>query len=274
MANLSSKFVTSFSELYFRPTGLTAAELANPSSWFAVTGTNPTAKTFTVTATVTTAEAGNLVIRYTNAVTGRINTVLAAVGAGDSVAVIAGSVKAAIVADADISGGTVTGGAFTATLLASAGNSSIEVEDAVAGVTVSIIPAQAFVGGAGATLLIPNVAEIGSLSNEASVIETPTFGDAFKGKLRGQLDAGQLDAQLYWAPRNSTHLAMRNAATNGTACSFGIKWKSDAAGTDSEHVVFDGFLSSFGIDTAFDDVAKASSTIVVNGALTFDNDAA
>ena len=274
MANLSSKFVTSFSELYFRPTGLTAAELANPSSWFAVTGTNPTAKTFTVTVTVTTAVAGNLVIRYTNAVTGRINTVLAAVGAGDSVAVIAGSVKAAIVADADISGGTVTGGAFTATLLASAGNSSIEVEDAVAGVTVSIIQAQAFVGGAGATLLIPNVAEIGSLSNEASVIETPTFGDAFKGKLRGQLDAGQLDAQLYWAPRNSTHLAMRNAATNGTACSFGIKWKSDAAGTDSEHVIFDGFLSSFGIDTAFDDVAKASSTIVVNGALTFDNDAA
>ena len=274
MANLSSKFVTSFSELYFRPTGLTAAELANPSSWFAVTGTNPTAKTFTVTVTVTTAVAGNLVIRYTNAATGRINTVVAAVGTADTVAVIAGSVKAAITADADISGGTIAGGVFTATLLAAAGNSSIEVEDTVGGVTVSIIQDQAFVGGVGATLLIPNVAEIGSLSNEASVIETPTFGDAFKGKLRGQLDAGQLDAQLYWAPRNSTHLAMRNAATNGTACSFGIKWKSDAAGTDSEHVVFDGFLSSFGIDTAFDDVAKASSTIVVNGALTFDNDAA
>ena len=272
MANLSSKFVTSFSELYFRPTGLTAAELANPSSWFAVTGTNPTAKTFTVTATVTTAEAGTLVIRYTNAVTGRINTVLAAVGAGDTVATIAGSVKAAIVADADISGGTITGGAFTATLLAAAGNSSLEVEDGVAGVTVSIVQAQAFVAGAGGTLLIPNVMEVGSLSNEATVIETPAFGDVFKGKLRGQLDAGQLDAQLYWAPRNSTHLAMRTAATNGTPCSFGIKWKSDADGTNAEYVVFDGFLSSFGIDTSFDDVAKASATMIVDGRLTFSDD--
>tara|TARA_B110000902_G_scaffold178536_1_gene202429 strand:+ start:234 stop:1055 length:822 start_codon:yes stop_codon:yes gene_type:complete len=272
MANLSSKFVTSFSELYFRPTVLSAAELANPSSWFAVTGTNPTAKTFTVTATVTTAEAGNLVIRYTNVVTGRINTVLAAVGAGDTVAAIAGSIKTAVSADSDITTGTVAGGAFTATLLAAAGNSSIEVEDAVAGVTVSIIQAQAFVGGVGATLLIPNVAEIGSLSNEASVIETPTFGDAFKGKLRGQLDAGQLDAQLYWAPRNSTHLAMREAATLGTACSFGIKWKSDAVGTTAEYVIFDGFLSSFGIDSTFDDVAKASSTMIVDGALTFADD--
>ena len=162
MANLDTKFVTSFSELYFRPTGLAAGEITDPKSWFTAAG----------------------------------------------------------------------------------------------------------------TLKIPNVAEIGSLSNEASVIETPTFGDSFKGKLRGQLDAGQLDTQLYWAPRNTTHLAMRNAATVGTPCSFGIKWKSDSTGTNAEHVVFDGFLSSFGIDTAFDDVAKASSTIVVNGALTFDDDAA
>ena len=162
MANIDSKFVTSFSELYFRPTVLIAADIADPKSWFAAAG----------------------------------------------------------------------------------------------------------------TVKIPNVAEIGSISNEASVIETPTFGDAFKGKLRGQLDAGQLDTQLYWAPRNAVHLAMRNAATNGTACSFGIKWKSDTAGTNTEYVVFDGFLSSFGIDTAFDDVAKASSTLVVDGALTFDDDGA
>ena len=45
--------------------------------------------------------------------------------------------------------------------------------------------------------------EIGTLSNEATVIDTPTFGEQYRGKLRGQLDGGQLDAQLYWAPRNS-----------------------------------------------------------------------
>lgn len=115
---------------------------------------------------------------------------------------------------------------------------------------------------------VPLVAEIGTLSNEATVIDTPEFGKVFKGKLRGQLDGGSMDAQLYWAPRNFIHVKMREYATNGNAVTFGIKWKpsADAAAANSELVVFDGFVSSFAIDTAFDDVAKASTTLVVDGA--------
>ena len=113
---------------------------------------------------------------------------------------------------------------------------------------------------------VPLVMEIGSLSNEATVIDTPTFGEVFKGKLRGQLDGGQLDAQLYWAPRNFVHKLMRDYAQDGTEIVAGIKWKTAASGGDSEYVVFDSFVSSFGIDTTFDDVAKVSSTLVVDGA--------
>ena len=271
MANLSSKFVTSFSELYFRPTGLLTAELAAPKTWFAATGTSPTAKVLTVTVTVTTAVAGTLVLRYKNEATGVIDSIAVTIASAANQAAISASIKAALDANADITTGTATSGVFSATLLASAGDSTIVVDDAV-GVTVAVTVGTAFVAGAGATLLIPNVMEVGTLSNESTVIETPTFGETFKGKLRGQLDAGQLDAQLYWAPRNSTHLAMREAATLGTACSFGIKWKSDAVGTTAEYVIFDGFLSSFGIDSTFDDVAKASSTMIVDGALTFADD--
>ena len=114
---------------------------------------------------------------------------------------------------------------------------------------------------------VPLVMEIGTLSNEATVIDTPTFGEAFRGKLRGQLDGGQLDTQLYWAPRNFVHQTMRLLAESGAQIVAGIKWKNQAGvAGDSEFVAFDSFVSSFGIDTTFDDVAKVSATLVVDGA--------
>jgi hypothetical protein len=114
---------------------------------------------------------------------------------------------------------------------------------------------------------IPLLAEIGSLSNEATVIDVPEFGERFKGKLRGQLDGGQLDTTLYWAPRESAHLLIRELAANGKGVAAGVRWlPDDVAGTKGELVVFNSFVSSFGIDTAFDDVAKVNSTLVVDGA--------
>ena len=119
---------------------------------------------------------------------------------------------------------------------------------------------------------VPLVMEIGTLSNEATVIDTPTFGELYRGKLRGQLDGGQLDSQLYWAPQNFVHELLRDLAENGESLSVGIKWNRTAEGTDSEFVVFNSFVSSFGIDTTFDDVAKVSSTFVVDGAEHFASD--
>ena len=132
----------------------------------------------------------------------------------------------------------------------------------------------ALTGAAFHSAQVPLVMEIGTLSNEATVIDTPTFGEQFRGKLRGQLDGGQLDAQLYWAPRNFVHTLLRGLAETGTALSVGIKWNSNSTGTDSEFVVFNSFVSSFGIDTTFDDVAKVSATLVVDGAEHFADDAA
>ena len=118
--------------------------------------------------------------------------------------------------------------------------------------------------------LVPLVAEIGSISNEANVIDVPEFGAAFKGKLRGQLDAGQLDSVLYWSPRDAAHLSLRNAAETGSVVWVTVKWIDTSTAVNSvEYVTFKGFVSSFGIDTSFDDVAKANATFVIDGALTF-----
>ncbi len=117
---------------------------------------------------------------------------------------------------------------------------------------------------------VPLLSEIGSLSNEATVVDVPEFGERFKGKLRGQLDGGQLDTTLYWAPRETAHLLIRELAAGGVAVAAGIKWlPDDGATTLGELVVFNSFVSSFGIDTAFDDVAKVSATMVVDGAESF-----
>ncbi len=116
---------------------------------------------------------------------------------------------------------------------------------------------------------IPLIAEIGSISNESTVIDVPEFGERFKGKLRGQLDGGQMDTTIYWAPRETNHILVRELAQTGKAIGAGIKWKPDDISTASELVVFNSFVSSFGIDTAFDDVAKANTTLVVNGSESF-----
>jgi hypothetical protein len=116
---------------------------------------------------------------------------------------------------------------------------------------------------------VPLVAEIGSISNESTVIDVPEFGERFKGKLRGQLDGGQLDTTIYWAPREINHVLVRELAQTGVGIGAGIKWRPNDVGTDAELVVFNSFCSSFGIDTAFDDVAKANTTLVVDGSESF-----
>jgi len=110
------------------------------------------------------------------------------------------------------------------------------------------------------------IAEIGSIANEANIIDVPEFGATYKGKLRGQLDAGQLDTVLYWAPRNTEHLALQAAAVSGATQYVTIKWID---GSNVEYVTMKTFVSSFGIDTSFDDVAKANVTFAIDGALTF-----
>ena len=114
------------------------------------------------------------------------------------------------------------------------------------------------------------VSEIGSIANEANVIDVPEFGASFKGKLRGQLDAGQLDSVLYWSPRDAAHLSLRTSAETGAVVWVTVKWvDTSTAVNGAEYVTFKGFVSSFGIDTSFDDVAKANVTFVIDGALTF-----
>ena len=271
MANITDQFVTSFSELYYSTTRITAGDQTNPSesevrSWFTASGSNATAKVATqiVSGTIV---AGLLTVNI-----GSLDSEVITVEASDTAALVAGKIRLELAANPFITSVGGSGANLIVTYAVDAGDVTLTVS----GTTGVVMGVEAvgtpFAAGSNGTHLIPLVMEIGTLSNEATVIDTPTFGEVYRGKLRGQLDGGQLDAQLYWAPRNAFHQELRELSESGTQVYVGIKWNSDASATNSEFVYFDSFVSSFGIDTTFDDVAKVSMTLVVDGAEHFASD--
>ena len=262
MANITEQFVTSFSELYFSTTRIVANDVESPTeaevrSWFDASATTPEQVQVTTLALSGTATAGT----YNLTVDG---TTFAIASTETAAADVAGDIRDGLIGLIDIDA-TVSGDSLVLTGRAGKGDFVVSAATPQNGLTISETVVS-FVVASGGTQLVPLVMEIGTLSNEATVIDTPTFGEKFRGKLRGQLDGGQLDAQLYWAPRNAIHQELRVAAEDGTQVYVGIKWNSDANSTDSEFVYFDSFVSSFGIDTTFDDVAKVACTFVVDGA--------
>jgi len=277
--SITNRFVTSYSELYIKSG--TIADTFSLSAGAAPSETNirdffvssaaGTAKQCTVTfgATLSGDAAGDIVLDLEG---NNADLVTVTLGSGVNTATAVGALAVtALEASPLVASASNSAGVVTVVMNFSAGDVAIKESSNGTGSTVTIVNTTVAFVGAGAGLAgaaVPNVMEIGTLSNEATVIDVPTFGEAFKGKLRGQLDGGQLDAAIYWAPRDSKHLALREYAEDGTAVTVGIRWKpsATAADADTELVIFDSFVSSFGIDTSFDDVAKASTTLVVNGA--------
>ena len=274
---LQNQFVTSFSELYIRTGAFTDANglvisgtgagfLPSAESvrdWFVDDGIGTTEKVVTLTIAGTVANNDEYVVTL-----GGVDFTATVPAAGTvSPTTLATQFRTLIGNNANYTVGTGNAGIITITGV-DAGDYSTVFSATVGSATGIFVVTTPFVQGVGATIEIPLVMEIGTLSNEATIIDVPTFGEEFRGKLRGQLDGGQLDVQLYWAPREAVHLAIRQFAQRGTAVSVGIRWRptSDAAAADTELVVFDSFVSSFGIDTTFDDVAKVSATMVVDGA--------
>ena len=235
-------------------------------SWFTASGSNATAKVATqiVSGTIV---AGLLTVNI-----GSLDSEVITVETSDTAALVAGKIRLELAANPFITSVGGSGANLIVTYAVDAGDVTLTVS----GTTGVVMGVEAvgtpFAAGSNGTHLIPLVMEIGTLSNEATVIDTPTFGEVYRGKLRGQLDGGQLDAQLYWAPRNAFHQELRELSESGTQVYVGIKWNSDASATNSEFVYFDSFVSSFGIDTTFDDVAKVSMTLVVDGAEHFASD--
>lgn len=114
---------------------------------------------------------------------------------------------------------------------------------------------------------VPNVSSIGDLSNESTVVDLMQFGRAFKEKLTGQLDGGQLDNEIFWVPGNPIHNWLRNTSESGERTVAGIAWRATDSVPDAQVYLaaFNSFVSSFSISTAFDEAGKATIAFPVDG---------
>lgn len=122
---------------------------------------------------------------------------------------------------------------------------------------------------ADALTAVAKIMDLGTIANEANVIDVPEFGQEYAGKLVGQLNAGTLDLTIAWNPGDTGHAALKSAVTNKTKHLFAVRWTSD--GTDNDYVAFNAYVASFGIETTIDDAVKASVSLAIDGQLHFFN---
>lgn len=120
---------------------------------------------------------------------------------------------------------------------------------------------------ADALTAVAKVMDLGTISNEANVIDVPEFGQDYAGKLVGQLNAGTLDMTIAWNPGDTSHIALKDAVTNKTKTLFAIRWTPD--GTANDYVTFNAYVASFGIETSIDDAVKATVSLAIDGQLHF-----
>jgi hypothetical protein len=77
---------------------------------------------------------------------------------------------------------------------------------------------------------IAKIIDLGTIQNEANVIDVPEFGQDYAGKLVGQLNAGTLDMSVAWDPSDSNHIVLQGAVTAKTRKLYIIDWLSGAVG--------------------------------------------
>lgn len=84
---------------------------------------------------------------------------------------------------------------------------------------------------------VSKIMDLGTISNEANVIDVPEFGQEYAGKLVGQLNAGTLDLTIAWNPGDTQHDDLKVALTNKTRHGFIIRWHDGGYGSDQTTAV-------------------------------------
>lgn len=80
---------------------------------------------------------------------------------------------------------------------------------------------------------IAKIIDLGTIQNEANVIDVPEFGQDYAGKLVGQLNAGTLDMSVAWDPSDANHIVLKDAVTNKTRFLYIINWWSGGYGANT-----------------------------------------
>ncbi len=98
----------------------------------------------------------------------------------------------------------------------------------------------------------------------AAEIDTTDLCSVAKGKMMGLPDEGQVSLELNYDPTDAQHTGLQDDRKNRTKRNFQVVL-TDASSTT---FAFSGYVLSFSISTAVDDIVKASCTITIDGEIT------
>ena len=112
---------------------------------------------------------------------------------------------------------------------------------------------------------IGKIIDLGTISNEANVIDVPEFGQDYAGKLVGQLNAGTLDMSVAWDPSDTQHQALQAAVTAKTRYMYIIDWLSGAYSTDQTNVVLGAWYTITNVGGSVDWSSIGGSATAATG---------
>lgn len=113
---------------------------------------------------------------------------------------------------------------------------------------------------------VGNVVDVTGLrGGQATVIDVSNLGSTAREKLMGLPDEGQVQLTLQYDPDDTGQTELETARDNRTRKSFQITMND---GSPATTFTFNGYVLTFGVDFAVDQVVQSSITIEIDGSVT------
>ena len=113
-----------------------------------------------------------------------------------------------------------------------------------------------------------DVASMGTLDRQRTIIDVPVYGQDVAGKLAGQADPGTFDFNVTFNFDDSIHTALRDD-TGRIEHTFIIRFFQSA--TDYTLAAFDGFVANGSVGQPIDDRIQADFSVARSGDVTWVN---
>ena len=119
------------------------------------------------------------------------------------------------------------------------------------------------------TTTLEEVQSVGEITDEATVVDIPSYGSQYLKKVVGSKNAGPVEIVVNLNPDSITapqQKLLRDAYKNDTKIYFTIQMLN-SAGDAGDEITFEGFVASASISNEFDAVRTQTFSVAIDGAV-------
>lgn len=116
---------------------------------------------------------------------------------------------------------------------------------------------------------LEEVQSVGEITDEATIIDVPSYGSQYLRKVVGSKNAGSLEIVVNIIPDATAapiQQALRDAYASGVSVAVQVQMLNEA-GDAGDEVTFNGLVSSASITNEFDSVRTQTFNIAIDGAV-------